>query len=376
MNIFWAITIVIFPGLVIFIYQKIKFLKWLNPVIICYATGIILANQKLLPVYTSITVIIYEISIPLAIILILLTLNISRWLKTAKSGLISYGLCIMAALISSMFAAFIFADYLHDSWKLAGMTVGVYTGGTPNMSAIGLALKVESEVFILLNAADVVMGALYLMVLLTVAHPIAKYFLPAYPSPKQETIQDFQFEEYAMPFSFKAGYITINLILAGIIFAISIGISLFFLNEINSVLIIFSITTLSIALSFLKKIRTLPLTFETSEYLLLVFCFAIGTTVDFTLLIQSSYTIFLFCSTVMAGAILIHFIFSYIFRIDADTFLITSVAAIYGPVFVPPVANVMKNKEIIITGITAGIIGFALANYLGIMMAYFLQAIM
>jgi len=39
------------------------------------------------------------------------------------------------------------------------------------------------------------------------------------------------------------------------------------------------------------------------------------------------------------------------------------------------VAGALKNKEIIITGITGGIIGYVAGNYLGIALAYFLKGL-
>jgi uncharacterized membrane protein len=39
------------------------------------------------------------------------------------------------------------------------------------------------------------------------------------------------------------------------------------------------------------------------------------------------------------------------------------------------VAAALKNKEIIITGITSGILGYAFGNYLGVGLAYFLKAL-
>ncbi len=63
---------------------------------------------------------------------------------------------------------------------MAGMTVGVYTGGTPNMSAIGLALEVTDEKFVLVNGADVVLSAVYLLFLMTIAQRVLLKFLPAF----------------------------------------------------------------------------------------------------------------------------------------------------------------------------------------------------
>jgi uncharacterized membrane protein len=70
---------------------------------------------------------------------------------------------------------------------------------------------------------------------------------------------------------------------------------------------------------------------------------------------------------------LIHVILSYLFKIDTDTTIITITALSTSPPFVPVVAGALKNKEIIVMGITIGVIGYAIGNYLGIAMAYFLQ---
>ena len=60
------------------------------------------------------------------------------------------------------------------------MLIGVYTGGTPNMSAIGLALGVKEEIFLLLNSADIFFCAFYFIFLITVAKIFLGFFLPPY----------------------------------------------------------------------------------------------------------------------------------------------------------------------------------------------------
>jgi uncharacterized membrane protein len=59
-------------------------------------------------------------------------------------------------------------------------------------------------------------------------------------------------------------------------------------------------------------------------------------------------------------------------RVDVDTFLITSVAAIMSPAFVPMVARSLKNPGILMSGMATGILGFAIGNYLGISVALLL----
>ena len=75
----------------------------------------------------------------------------------------------------------------------------------------------------------------------------------------------------------------------------------------------------------------------------------------------------------MFGAIIIHFILCKIFKVDADTALITSTAGVYGPAFIAPVANAMNNSEIVVSGIITGLAGYAVGNFLGIGLAYVLK---
>ena len=75
------------------------------------------------------------------------------------------------------------------------------------------------------------------------------------------------------------------------------------------------------------------------------------------------------------GSLILHLILSKIFRINADDYLITTTAFIYSPPFVPVIAGALKNKDVIITGITVGIIGYVIGNYLGVMIGYFLKGI-
>lgn len=79
--------------------------------------------------------------------------------------------------------------------------------------------------------------------------------------------------------------------------------------------------------------------------------------------------------TTVAIPLALPLLLSAIFRIDVDTVIITSVAAICSPPFVPMVAGALKNREIIVSGLTAGIIGYAVGNYLGVFCAYLFKSL-
>ena len=74
------------------------------------------------------------------------------------------------------------------------------------------------------------------------------------------------------------------------------------------------------------------------------------------------------------GALLVHGILSRIFRVDVDNFLIISVALSMSPPFVPVVASSLRNREIILPGLIIGLIGYAVGNYIGVLMGYLIQS--
>ena len=83
--------------------------------------------------------------------------------------------------------------------------------------------------------------------------------------------------------------------------------------------------------------------------------------------------LFLYVLIVVFGSMIIHVGLSRIFKVDADTTIIAITALTYSPPFVPAVASAIKNKEVIISGLTIGILGYAFGNYLGILIATVLK---
>jgi uncharacterized membrane protein len=75
----------------------------------------------------------------------------------------------------------------------------------------------------------------------------------------------------------------------------------------------------------------------------------------------------------MFGSIILHFACCYFFKIDRDTAIITSMAGIFGPAFVAPMSDVLKNRAILVSGITTGLVGIALGNFVGLFVAWLLK---
>jgi uncharacterized membrane protein len=136
---------------------------------------------------------------------------------------------------------------------------------------------------------------------------------------------------------------------------------------------ILALTTFSILTSFSPTIRRWRGTFLTGEYLLLVFCVAVGMSADLVEILQTGLDILGFYAISFFGTVLLHIFFSRLLKIDRDTVLITSTAAFYGPVFIGQIATTLNNRSLIFTGIALSIFGLAIGNYVGIGVAYLLE---
>jgi uncharacterized membrane protein len=286
----------------------------------------------------------------------------------------------------------IFKDSLPEGWKIAGMLIGVYTGGTPNLAAIGTALKVDPTTFIMVQTADVIVSSVYILFLVTIAQRVFLLVLPPFKKTAAagDVVTGGEFTDYSGIFS-RAKIIPLvaALFLSILIFAVSAGIMYGLPPVLSRLLpdfsperyklfevavIILSITTLGILASLVPKIRNIDKTFQLGMYIILVFCTAVGALADLTKLFTMAPEIMVFVAICVFGTLILQVLLSIPLKIDADTTIIVSTSAICSPPFVPVIAGALKNKEIVFSGVTTGIIGYAIGNYLGITLAYLYHA--
>jgi uncharacterized membrane protein len=102
-------------------------------------------------------------------------------------------------------------------------------------------------------------------------------------------------------------------------------------------------------------------------YFIIVFCLALSSMANLREMFQIEFLeLFLYVLWVVFGSMFIHVGLARIFKVDTDTTIIAITALTYSPPFVPAVALALKNRDVIIGGLTIGILGFAFGSYLGI----------
>lgn len=351
--------------------HNIPLSDFFSPIVLCYATGILLSilNKERDNLFFNVASWISQISILVAIPLLLYGSSSIKQL----SGYKRLGLSFFFASVSSVISCFTVACWFQSDQtsfaQIGSMLTGLYIGGTPNMQAIGFALKGDPRVTVQLTAADALVGGSYLVLLTSIVPVITSYILPRFrePGSYEEAVSPstpikMKGRDYFILLFFTLAWLAV---LLGILHAGN-------LLE-NTAIILFFVTGISISLSFLKFIaKRSAASFSFGEYLLLVFALSLSIQGKWSDITRGSNLLFMFTAASMYGSIFIHLILSKLFKIDRDTFLISSTAAIYGPPFVTQIANVIKNKYLLMPGILAGLLGYALGNYIGLAVYYLL----
>jgi uncharacterized membrane protein len=345
------------------------------------ASGTITDNDSYVNSVTSAQDMLVSVIVPLSFPLLLFSLNIKRWLRFAREGFISMILALISVVVIVTSGYFIFKNVVPDSWKVAGMLVGVYTGGTPNLVSLKVALGVDPNLFVMTSTYDMIVGALTIIFFITAGPKIFRSILPPFKHNGDTVVTDEMINE-AESFEDFSGMLSKGrlmpllkaLVLALLIFVLSFGISLMLPKISQMVVVILSITTLAILASLINRINKIEKTFQLGMYFILVFSFVVASMADLGVIFSIGFLgLFAYISYAYFGTLILHIILSKIFRVNADDFLITTTAFVFSPPFVPVVAAALKNKDVIITGITVGIIGYVIGNYLGVGLGYFLK---
>ena len=366
------------PAGVLWICKKVPFLGKIGPVLLLYILGVIIGNIGIRPEgMGTIQEILSSAMVPLAIPMMLFGCTFR--FKEAKEQLKAL-LTGLAAVVMAVIAGYlIFGKNIEEGTKIGGMLTGVYSGGTINLAALKTMLGVKNETYILINSYDMLVSFLYLTFLLTVGIKLFRKFLPFKQDAHASTdIRDLEMESdgnYRAMFT-KEGIQNIGKILGitVLICAISGGVALICPEGSFMVVFILMITTLGIGCSFIRPVHNLKHSYDLGMYFIYIFCIVVASMADLTSLdLAGGLNLMGYLLFAVFGSLAIQVILARIFRIDADTMIIASVTFINSPPFVPMMVAAMKNKSVLVTGLTLGIIGYAVGNYLGYLMSELLK---
>lgn len=373
---------VLFPLVIIYLTWRSSIAARIGSVLLAYLAGLILGNIGILPDNAAQTQeLMTTLTVPLALPLLLFSMNIRSWFSTIGDTLKSLILGVISVVIPVVIGFFLFRNSIDETWKIAGMLSGVYTGGTPNLASIKLALHVRDDLYILAHTYDMVLSAIFLLFVMSIGQKVLLLFLKPYKHTNgMSEIEKAVVEKHSGLDFFRvlrpktAFPLLVAFGISVLIFGIGGSLTLILPESISMAAVILVITTLGILASLLPKINRIERTFDFGMYFILIFSLVVSSMADFSNIGMHQLHLFLYITLCVFGSFVIHVLLAKIFHVDADNVIIVSTALACSPPFVPVVAASLKNREIILSGITVGIIGYAIGNYLGISIAWILHS--
>ena len=385
------------PAGVLWLCRKYPILDKIGPVMILYVIGVIIANVPMPAEITKLQGIIPTIMIPLAIPMMLFgctfkTSELSLQLRLITSGVIAVCLAVVGGYL-------IFGQHIEQGAEIGGMLAGKCTGGTLNAAALKEGLRISDKNYMLITIYDIIICFFYFIFLLGGGIRLFRWF---YGEKTKRTISEEDAAEIkremaavkANPYKglwSKAGFTQIGKVLATTVAVVIVAAGLSYLigwifgadlaNFMNEkkggwfmAPFILMLTTIGIGLSFYKPIQKFDRSYDLGMYLIYIFSLAIASMADLSNLeIMENLHIIGFLAFSIFVSLFIHAIICRLFKVNADSMVISSVAFINSPPFVPMISNAMKNRAALVTGISAGLIGYAVGNYLGIMISKLLH---
>ncbi|QMS84228.1 DUF819 family protein [Candidatus Xianfuyuplasma coldseepsis] len=371
----------------LFIIRNDKFIltKWFGSIGTAYLAGITLSVLIYLLNRLGVNIVpnkdVGEIgshlAISIAIPLLLFSANLKEAKKLSKTVLKSFASLLISAVVVSSIVFYAYAYTLADGDVLSGMAIGVYTGGTPNLNAIANIFGLEQNIILSANLSDMIIGALFYVFLLLLAKPLLSRFLRNRSDENYLTEDSsiINFEEIDMrQFTltktlWKRVILGFGIAVLGALFGILVWILLGMedgkMIDLLVPTMMITVTILGIVGSFNKSIRETEGMNVIGQYLILIFSFALASSIDFTQL-QSIFTSTLILyGTVTVGVFILHTIISKFLNIDVDCTMITLTAGVYGPAFVPAITKQIKNDDLTAPGLIVGSIGYAVGTFLG-----------
>ncbi|MBR6063304.1 MAG: DUF819 family protein [Bacteroidales bacterium] len=375
-----TLVYILSPVIIILLYNKFDWAKKVGTVIMAYAVGIILALCGVIPTgeaagagqMKSISDMLMNITVPLAIPLMLFNSDFKLWVKSLPKTFVVLIGGLVAIVTSVILGYFVFRNAgIRDFGDVAAMMTGIYTGGTMNFSALGLALHVDETVMSIALTFEMLVTFPLIMFFVDGGYKLFRKLLPykenaTNPASENIEIKDDSFEEYKGMFSKGVfGKMMVGLLLSVLMLAVGAGLSLLTTGKLNELVIILTITTLAIAASFVPWIRNLPKTFELGMFFILIFSVVVASKFDIYSIDSSALAVMGFIAFIMLVALVIHLIICRIFKVEGDLFVVGQVGLLCSPPFIPPVVGAMGNRKVLISGIVIGLVGYAVGTYLG-----------
>jgi len=357
--------------------RRFSFVRKVSPIILILFISAAFANLRIIrtdnPFYEQLN----GYAVPFAVCLILMQVKISDFKKAGLPMLLAFSIGALGTLFGALAGGLILQGSLNhllpgEGWKLAGPYIGTYIGGSVNFFAIWTGLEISNaNLFAAANAVDYLIMTPIFLFWIVAPDFLGKY----YPAGQRWRLPDLQ-REGDQPDGVKldVGHLVMLSFTALLIMFVSSWIKSEWiapvLPNLPSILILTSIALLVAQLPFVQRWQGAQ---ELGTFAFYLFFAAVGAMMDIRRAVELAPMLFVYVVIILSLQVCLVLLLGKVLRLDIRLLAVAAVAAKAGPSSVIALTNAKGWNSLALPGVAAGILGYAIGNYIGFAGAYLMK---
>ncbi|MGA8941375.1 MAG: DUF819 family protein [Thermoactinomyces sp.] len=363
--------------------KKFRLFSFLGTAILVITGGAVLANfhvipssltdhpEQLNPVYQFAE----DYGVPLAIVLLLVSADFRNLRQLGRPAIIAFLLAATGTICGAVLGGFLTADAMgEEAWKITGQFAASYLGGGVNYAAVGNAFQTSETMYAAGAAADNIMTNVW-MICTAVLPVLLRRFYPSIRHWQSKPVQLLN-----MAGKPKMGTIYDLITLLAVSFAI-VALAEWITPRFNQVLGreipgVIWYTTLALLTAWFTPVSRFQGGAELGNFLLHLFFATMGAGTILSTLVERGPAVFLFLVLLVGIHAVIVFGTGKWLKLEAEILAVASQAAVGGPSTALALATSKGWTPLITPSVLMGLFGYAIGNYIGILVGTWMRMIL
>lgn len=313
---------------------------------------------------------VFDYIIPISIPLLIFNVNLKRIIRESGRLLAIFLIGALGVVLGAILA-FYLIEIGDEAYKLAGVFIGTYTGGSVNFMAVAATLEfLESPLFSATIVVDNVFTNFFVMFLFAI--PFLKFLQKYYPNYEEsDDDENSEITENSDSNENQLEKMTLALAISGLVCAVGFWLSGFLTKTLNigfniDLLVITALIILvaNVFPNYLKRLEDAA--FNLGMLLMYIFLAVIGASCDLLEMFSVAPSVLFFCMIVLFVHFIVIMTGGKILKISRKEIVVASAANIGGPSISAPIAGALNMKKAITPAILIGVLGYVIGTFLGV----------
>jgi uncharacterized membrane protein len=335
--------------------------------------ALLLSNTGVTPRDAPIYGFVGQYLLPLGIALLLFKANLRSIFKTGGWVLPAFLVASLGLTVGAILGFYVF-DLGESGAKIAGTYAGAFIGGMVNFTAIAQAVEMDATVFSVALSASAPVSVLGLLVLVSL--PSSKFILRHIPS---RIVAESATAPSGAAAAVDAPRLRVDRVAASLALALGIcAVARFLIDRFDPsfghyYLFVVTAVTVALATSLPKFFGSIESDFALGMLCMYAFFAMIGSGTDALGFVKSAPVLFFYCAFLIAVQFVVLLVVAKLMKWDLAEVVIGSAAAIVGPAAGAGIASAKGWGALVTPAIAIGMLGYAIANFIGIAIVKFLS---